>query len=838
MNQSGPIVLIVGTRPEGIKMMPVYFALKRAGYPVLLCSTMQHDELLTEVLDLFGVQPDVDLGVMRLGQDLFYLTQSILQKTKEVFMSADPSLVLVQGDTTSTYAAALSAFYLGIPIGHVEAGLRTDDIRAPFPEEMNRRSVGVLADFHFAPTQHAVDNLLAAGINKSNIFLTGNTVVDALHIIKEKILTKAIKVMPEIRKRVNQCKKNDKRIMLLTVHRRESFGGGIEKILTCVKEFLQKNNDVICFYPYHPNPHVVHAIEAVGLCDLENMYLSEPVAYKDLVHILLNVDWVLTDSGGIQEEAVSLSKPVLVLREKTERIEGVEAGLAQLVGADPQKIRAGLQELATKKVATTNKHETLYGDGYAAEKITAIIQSKFPDVHEYSDAIGLGSFTKRDPMKKKVCVVGLGYMGLPTSIVLADHGFNVVGFDVDEERVEGINNGNPMIHEPEVYEKLQVALGSGRFRATTTIEPADYFILAVPTPFKEGKKADLSYVFAATESILPVLQEGNTVILESTVPVGTTDTLAKTLEEKTELKEGETVFVAHCPERVLPGKIFYELVENDRIIGGASRASAEKAGLLYERFVRGTICLTNAKAAEMVKLVENSSRDAQIAFANEVASMAYASGLNPYEVIALANKHPRVNILNPSCGVGGHCLAVDPYFLIETFPEQSKLIQAARAVNDDKPQEVLRFIKQATAQKKKKCTVLVLGLTYKADVDDLRESPALGIAQELATWKDIELLVCEPHINKKKLHKLFKDKAVSLPEGLGQADVVVYLVPHTRFKAIDKKMLLGKTILDFTGMVYRQQQKEHGDKKLFWPAHSVMDFFIVQHNQHDYEEKQ
>jgi len=334
---TGPVLLIVGTRPEGIKMMPVYFALKRAGLPVALCSTMQHDELLSEVFDLFDVQPDFSLNVMRPGQDLSYLTQSILQKTKEVYARAKPCMVLVQGDTTSTLAAALSAFYAGIPVGHVEAGLRTDDPFVPFPEEMNRRVVSTVARYHFAPTEQAVGHLLTNGVPEHNIFLTGNTVVDALQLMKEKLLTGELVASSALRACVERCKEQRKKIVLLTAHRREAFDGGIERILTSMKEFLQNNEDVFCFYPYHPNPYVLRAIEHVGLNNLENIYLSEPVGYKDLVYLLLNAHWVLTDSGGIQEEAASLGKRVLVLRDKTERVEAIQAGIAQLVGTDTKK---------------------------------------------------------------------------------------------------------------------------------------------------------------------------------------------------------------------------------------------------------------------------------------------------------------------------------------------------------------------------------------------------------------------------------------------------------------------------------------------------------------------
>lgn len=825
-----PVVVIVGTRPEGIKMIPVYQALQRIGVPVVLCSTTQHDELLSQVFDLFDVHPDFDLKIMRQGQDLFYLTHSILHKTKEVFKKINPSMVLVQGDTTSTMAAALSAFYLHIPVGHVEAGLRTDDIRAPFPEEMNRRVVGTVADFHFAPTAQAAAQVFAQGAARRQVFCTGNTVVDALYAIKEKVYSGQIVVNEEIASIVQKCGLENKKIILLTAHRRESFDGGIVRILESVKEYLQQHDNVFCFYPFHPNPHVVQAIERVGLSRLSNIFLSEPLAYKELAYLLLHANFVLTDSGGIQEEAVSLGKPVLVLREKTERPEGIWAGLATIVGTNREKIAHGLNDLLAWNSSEINQQLNVYGDGYASERIAQIVKDNIVvssiTAEEQPKSVSIIKTQEREVGMKKVAVLGLGYIGLPTSIVMAEAGLEVVGFDIDKKRIEAISAGDPVIQEPEIFEKLHLVLGAGTFRVSTDLEKADYFVIAVPTPFKENKNADLSYVFAAADSIAQVLSQGNVVLLESTVPVGATDQLASYLEEKTGLVAGVDFFVAHCPERVLPGKIFEELISNARIIGGINEESVQKARELYATFVEGDLYLSDAKTAEMVKLVENSSRDVQIAFAHQVASMAYSVGLDPYKVIELANKHPRVNILQPSCGVGGHCIAVDPWFLVETFPQDSLLLKTARQVNDAKPHEIIAYIKKIVAEwqskNTKKCTVLTLGLTYKPNVDDLRESPALEIANILAKDSELELLVSEPHIKKEKLEQMFEHRVVSLQEGISRADVVVYLVGHKRFKAIDEKRLVGKKILDFCGIRHEMEKQEKDADYLFLPASSAL----------------
>ncbi len=833
--QESPIVLIVGTRPEGIKMAPVYHALKRAGISTLLCSTMQHTHLLDEVFDLFGITPDITLDIMRQGQDLFYVTQAVLQKTKEVFLAVQPALVIVQGDTTSSMAASLAAFYLNIPVAHVEAGLRTDDVKLPFPEEMNRRVISMVATYHFAPTASAVANLLAHGVRRDQIFCTGNTIVDALHNIKDKLQTKAVEIRSDIKERVLKAQAEDKEIGLLTMHRRESFNGPIDQILYTIKEWIISHPETVWFYPFHPNPSVIHAVRNAGLFNIPNLYVCEPISYKEVVYLLDVATYILTDSGGIQEEAVSLGKPVIVLREKTERMEGVLVGLAQVVGSDPDAIRAGFEWAASRQRNVKQEIAQVYGDGHAAEKIVAFIQAQYDRLLQGVEHISIPKQEIiepiiRDTSVKRVCIVGLGYIGLPTAIVAAESGYDTLGYDIDSQRVDKINKGDPIIHEPEAYEKLQYVLGNKKFSASTIIQAADYFVVAVPTPITENKKADLSYVYHAVDAICTVLKIGDTVILESTIPVGCTQKIAKYMREKTVFTPGEDFFIAHCPERVLPGNIFYELVANDRIIGGFNKNSLEPARKFYAPFVKGRLYSTSCQAAEMVKLVENSSRDAQLAFAHQVGSMADSIGLNPYEVISLANKHPRVNILRPTCGVGGHCIAVDPWFLVETFPEQTKLLKAARLVNDDKPDEVIEQIKRAIDDWQKEnsgdCRVHLLGVSYKPNVEDLRESPALKIARFLVQNSLMNVTVTDPHVDTAQMKRYFGDKAVSLIDGLEYSDIVVFLVAHDRFKLIDKKILLSKKILDFCGVLYEADAGANEDE-IFWPARSMMDFFIA-----------
>lgn len=373
---TSPIVLIVGTRPEGIKMIPLYLAFKKMQISIVLCSTDQHSYLLQEVYDLFGIVPDYQLDIMQPNQDLFHITESALQKLKIFYNKVNPCLVLVQGDTTSSMAAAMAAFYLNIPIGHVEAGLRTNDIKSPFPEEMNRRFISMVAQYHFAPTSLNVGNLLAEGVSREAIYCTGNTVVDTLRIIKEKIALNELVIDEKITQKVEECKLLGKKIILLTVHRRESFNGGIVRILTAIKEFAANNLDTFFFYPYHPNPHVLEAVDKVGIAKVPNLYLSRPLLYKEIVYLLLNADWIATDSGGIQEEAISLGKPVLVLREKTERVEGLWTGLATLVGTNPDTIQKAMTALLNDTPCIQAQSTSIYGMGHAADMIAHIVQTK------------------------------------------------------------------------------------------------------------------------------------------------------------------------------------------------------------------------------------------------------------------------------------------------------------------------------------------------------------------------------------------------------------------------------------------------------------------------------
>ncbi len=371
---SEPIVIVVGTRAEAIKLIPLYLSLKNQNIFVLLCATFQHSEMLNQVFKLFNVVPDFDLNVMKNDQDLFYLNSVILEKTKDVYLKTNPRLVLVHGDTTTTMAAAMAAFYLHIPIGHVEAGLRTGNMNSPFPEEMNRKIVGQIATYHFAPTAFSVANLLSEGVKRENVFCTGNTIVDALNFIKNEIKTNSVEIDKDIFKIVQECKQKKQKIVLLTAHRRESFNGGLLRIFKTIKRFALLYEDVSIIYPVHPNPNVLRAVDESGIKNIKNVYSCSALSYKDLIYILMNSDFVATDSGGIQEEAVSLGKPVLVLRDITERWEGVWQGCEKLVGTNEKLIWQGMEEFYKNNV----KHypSNIYGDGQACSKIVTILKDK------------------------------------------------------------------------------------------------------------------------------------------------------------------------------------------------------------------------------------------------------------------------------------------------------------------------------------------------------------------------------------------------------------------------------------------------------------------------------
>jgi UDP-N-acetyl-D-mannosaminuronic acid dehydrogenase len=407
-----------------------------------------------------------------------------------------------------------------------------------------------------------------------------------------------------------------------------------------------------------------------------------------------------------------------------------------------------------------------------------------------------------------VCVVGLGYIGLPTAAALATRGVDVIGVDVNAGIVETINAGRAPFVEPDLAVAVSGAVAMGRLRAVEEPEPADAFIVAVPTPFRDDKTADLSFIDAAAASVAPVLKTGDLVVLESTSPPGTTVRLSQRLaEHRPDLtfphtdRDSADVLVAHCPERVLPGRIMIELVTNARIVGGLSPSCAKAAESLYRVFTQGDIVVTDATSAEVAKVAENAFRDVNIGFANELSMVCDNLQVDVHEVIELANRHPRVSILNPGPGVGGHCIAVDPWFLIAAAPDMTPLMRAARQVNDGKAQYVVAQIAK-TAGRFRDPVIACLGLAFKANVDDLRESPALEIAEELSHLDVGQLLVVEPHISQlpPQLAEVDGARLCGLNEALADADIVALLVDHDQFRGVKEPVLRGKVVFDTRGI--------------------------------------
>ena len=399
----------------------------------------------------------------------------------------------------------------------------------------------------------------------------------------------------------------------------------------------------------------------------------------------------------------------------------------------------------------------------------------------------------------KACFMGLGYIGLPTAIISSQHGINVCGVDINPKVVEKTNRGELHIVEPGLQDLLKKAVDSKSLVASTTPFESDVYLIVVPTPFKAKHEPDISYVESATKTVIPLLKEGDLFIIESTSPVGTTEKMAELIfAERPELKG--RIHIAYCPERVLPGNVIFELVYNDRVIGGIDDASADAAAEFYGKFVTGQLHKTNCRTAEMCKLVENSSRDVQIAFANELSMICEKAGINVWELISLANKHPRVNILQPGCGVGGHCIAVDPYFISSAFPNEAKIIAQARSINNYKSEWCVEKAKNAILsfelENGKKPQVALMGLAFKPNIDDLRESPAMKIAKHLvAEMPDVKFNIVEPNISS---HPDFD--IVDFQTAFEQSDIVVYLTAHKQFFMLPQEAN-DKLILDFCGVI-------------------------------------
>lgn len=411
---------------------------------------------------------------------------------------------------------------------------------------------------------------------------------------------------------------------------------------------------------------------------------------------------------------------------------------------------------------------------------------------------------------KKICVVGLGYIGLPTAVMFANHGYQVLGVDVSERTINHLSNGRVHIEETGLQEYLNLALNLGTFSVSTKPEEADMFIVAVPSPITPEKNADMRYIEAASVSIVPYLKKGNLVVLESTVPPRTVLDVMMPILQQANLELGTDLFVSHSPERVIPGKVFQELVNNSRIIGGINQQSAELTKEFYLSFVKGDFHLTDVTTAEMVKVIENTFRDVNIAFANEIAKMSENLGVDAWEVISLANHHPRVNIHYPGPGVGGHCIAVDPWFLVEKQRDVAKIIHLSRLINDSMPsfvvEKILRILKSNHIRNPR---VVLLGLTFKANIDDVRESPSMIIVEKLS-HESIDLVTFDPHVKE----NVIASQTQVLSEAITDSDLLVILTDHQYFKQMSprklKQLMKNPLVLDTKSVVNREEWEKEG----------------------------
>ena len=409
-------------------------------------------------------------------------------------------------------------------------------------------------------------------------------------------------------------------------------------------------------------------------------------------------------------------------------------------------------------------------------------------------------------MKKKICIVGLGYIGLPTATMFSCYGHKVIGVDVNEKVVNNINKGKIIIEEPNLEELVEDVVKKGNLIASISPKESDVFIISVPTPIKDDKTSDMSYVISATKSIVKYLKEGNIVVLESTSPVGTTEEVVKPIIEESGLKVGRDIMLGYCPERVIPGKIIYELKSNDRVIGGIDKKSAEEIRKIYKTIVDGNIYLTDCKTAELCKLMENTYRDVNIALSNELLLICDKLNINVWEVIEYSNKHPRVNLHTPGPGVGGHCLAVDPWFIIEKEPELSNIIKSSRLLNDSMPEYVYNKIDKIL-QKDKSKKITILGITYKANTDDMRESPIIKLIDKLLK-NNYNVKVFDPYI------KDFQINCQSILEACKDSDLLILGVNHEYFKNLPldeiKTTMKGNLILDTRNFLDKEEVEKSG----------------------------
>jgi len=741
------IGIIVGTRPEIIKMAPVIRECQNRGIPYFIIHSNQHyseemDSIFFKELEL--PSPHYNLGV---GSGLHSnQTGNILIQMEPILLEEKPDVVLVQGDTNTVLAGALAASKLNIKVGHIEAGLRSYD--RMMPEETNRILTDHMSDYLFAvgPNQHAI--LSKEGIGQEKIHTVGNTVSDSLF--------QHLEIAGNKSNILDKLSLKAKEFFLVTAHRASNVDipAHLQELLDLFDRLHEKYSQPIV-WPIHPRTQAKlkeFQMEVPGY-----LKLIPPIGYLDFIQLQKNAQLILTDSGGIQEEACLLGVPCITLRENTERPESIEVGANVLVGRDADKAIAAAEKwLATGDFSWANP----FGDGHVAELILDIITNA-KDVAEEERIIA---------KNESVAVIGMGYMGLPIASLIAQAGYNVTGVDLSKDKVDAINRAECPFDEVGMPELIKKVVSQGFLKASTDIPSSETYLVAVPTPHKDNS-CDRSYVFSAVDAIAKVAKDGQTVIVESTISPQTSLAVEQRFADL-----GLKIDVVHCPERAIPGQTLHELVNNDRIIGASNSAAQNKVKRIYQSFVKGEVFLTDLTTAECVKLVENTSRDVGIAFANELAEIAKELDVNVYEVIKLANRHPRVNVLTPGPGVGGHCIPIDPWFLVEGT-KSGELVRLSRKINDQRPnivaQEALNLVSQSQGTK-----VGILGVAYKANVDDCRETPADAI---LAYFKEAGADVCyhDPFVPTWDCPR--KESVSELEDW---ADVLILVTDHTCYDDI------------------------------------------------------
>lgn len=750
------IGIIVGTRPEIIKMAPVIRECEKRNIPFFIIHSNQHyskemDSIFFDELHLPA--PHYNLGV---GSGLHSnQTGNILIKMEPILLAEKPDVVLVQGDTNTVLAGALAASKLNIKVGHIEAGLRSYD--RTMPEETNRIMTDHISEYLFAVGPNQEKILKAEGIDKNKIHVVGNTVSDSLY--------QHLDISAQTSKILTELKLTKGEYFLVTAHRASNvdISSNLMELLHLFDE-MHKNYTGTIVWPIHPRTQ--SKLKEFNIELPSYLQLIAPVGYLDFIQLQKHAKLILTDSGGIQEEACLLGVPSLTLRENTERPEAVEVGASELVGRDAVKaVKAAKQWLSRDDYSWANP----FGDGHVAEYIIDVIVK---DLTQTDSAVIIAN-------NETIAVIGMGYMGLPISSLIAQAGYSVTGVDLSQEKVDSINRGECPFDEVGMPELIKKVVSQGFLKASTVIPSSDTYLVAVPTPHKNNR-CDRSYVFAAADAIAKVAKDGQIVIIESTISPQTSLAVAQRFADA-----GINVDVVHCPERAIPGETLNELVNNDRIIGASSEVAQQKVKEIYQSFVNGEVFLTDLTTAECIKLVENTSRDVGIAFANELSVVCEELNVDVHEVIRLANRHPRVNVLSPGPGVGGHCIPIDPWFLVENT-KAGEFIRLARKINDERPNIVaIKALELLASVKGHKMGIL--GVAYKANVDDCRETPADGI---LAHFKaqGLEVKYHDPFVQSWDCPRIS-----SLAEMEEWADTVILVTDHSCYDDLQMNIPLLNT---------------------------------------------